>query len=86
MQIKINSTYQSLKDIYPNKLFLTKKETSNILGVSESTILKYMNSSILSLKSTKFGTGSKSSVRIKLSDLAIFIDSLTSINKEGQDA
>lgn len=82
MQIKINSTYQTLKDIYPEQLFLTKKETAKVLGISESGILNYMNSNSLKLKSTKFGTSSKSAVRIKLSDLANFIDKLSSLEGE----
>ena len=86
MQAQINtelSTFHMLRNIYPDKLFLNKNETGNILGISESGVLNYINSNnSVKLKSTKFGTSSKSALRIKLSDLATFIDELSSQNKE----
>ena len=80
MPTEKNSTYQSLKDIFPQQLFLTKKETAKVLGISESSVLNYMNSSFLQY--TRYGTGKKSSVRISLQHLSIFIDELSSTSKE----
>ena len=83
MKPLVNSTYQSIKDIYPEQLFLSKKETGNILGISTSGVLNYINAKNgVQLKSTKFGSSSQSSVRILISDLANFIDALSSVNGE----
>lgn len=79
LKAKANSTYQSIKDMYPEQLFLSKKETATVLGISTSGVLNYINAKNgVLLKSTKFGSSSQSSVRILISDLAIFIDSLSS--------
>ena len=75
-------TLRILKENFNNKILLTKKEVGATLGVSQSSVNNYINSHRNPLRCVKLGATMKSAIRVKLEDLAFFIDNLNTVVKE----
>jgi len=75
-------TLKILKNNFNNKILLTKKEVGDALGVSQSSVNNYINLKSNPLRFVKLGGTMKSAIRIKLEDLASFIDNLNDLIME----
>ena len=75
------TTVDLLENRY-NKVLLSIKETADALGVSRSSVNNYINLEIHPLKCIKLGGTKKSALRIKIVDLASFIDGMESNKME----
>ena len=77
-----SQTINMLKNIFEDKILLTKEEVSNVLGISLSSVNNYITLSNNPLKYIKLGRTKRSAIRIRIEDLAHFID-VMSLNDLG---
>ena len=71
-----SETFNMLKNTFQGKILFTKQEVSEVLGTSLSSVNNYIALPHDSLKYVKLGRTKRSAIRIKLEDLAHFIDAM----------
>jgi predicted DNA-binding transcriptional regulator AlpA len=70
---EFNGILQMLKDSFPKKMTLNKKEVSGVMGISLSTLDNYIARGYKLPKYIKMGNSKNSVVRFNIVDVAKFL-------------